>query len=305
MFYSNRSTFEDPQGPYYWQENFGEYQGNNKPPTSPVIVFLFNAVYNKNPLSWQLNEASKYLGLYGHPNLYGFGIWLYEYMSDADWGVWDEWVKTLAQYGVPPPSATFNLTISTNDASMGTTSPAPGTYAIQSNTSQQVTAIPNTNYRFVNWLLDGTARTENPITVLMDRDYTLEAVFEYVSPPPETATIKGVVTDRETGAALADVAVTSDGYADVTETNGQYELLDIPAKAYTLTFTREGYNKLTVDIDASTGGTFTRDVSMEPVPPTAPTLFDKAWAAFTEFSGKLKLPVPPKPAQPPKLPIEE
>jgi len=39
-------------------------------------------------------------------------------------------------------------------------------------------------------------------------------------------------------------------------------------------------------------------------PPIAPTIFDRAWSAFEEFSGRLNLPVPPKPAQPPKLPIE-
>jgi len=41
------------------------------------------------------------------------------------------------------------------------------------------------------------------------------------------------------------------------------------------------------------------------VPPIAPTIFDRAWTAFEKFSGSLNLPVPPKPAQPPKLPIEE
>jgi hypothetical protein len=42
-----------------------------------------------------------------------------------------------------------------------------------------------------------------------------------------------------------------------------------------------------------------------PFTPTAPTIFDRAWSTFEEFSGRLNLPVPPKPAQPPKLPIEE
>jgi len=185
MFYSNRSTFEDPQGPYYWQENFGEYQGNNKPPTSPVIVFIFNAVYNANPLSWQLNEATKYLGLYGHPNLYGFGIWLYEYMTDADWVVWNEWVKTLPQYGVPPLGATVNLTISTNDVSMGTTDPAPGTYQITQGSSTQVSAIPQTGYMLGHWELDGVnVSTSTPYSVTMDKNHTLLAVFVIKPPPP-------------------------------------------------------------------------------------------------------------------------
>jgi hypothetical protein len=204
-----------------------------------------------------------------------------------------------------PPPTTYTLAIVSGPG--GTTLPAPGTHTLNAGTEQLATAIQDTNYRFVRWSLDGQMRTENPIAVLMNTNHTLSAEFEYVPPPPSPATITGTVTDRETGEILAGVIVTTDGYANVTEINGQYSLPNMPPKAYTLTFTKEGYNTLTVDVDASSGGTFTQDVSMEPVaPPTAPpTIFDRAWAAFTEFSGRLKLPVPPKPSQPPKLPIEE
>jgi len=94
MFYSNKSTFEDPQARKYWQENFGQYQGNNNPPASPVILGIMNYYGNLHPLSWQLNWIDNELSGDGSPQLVGFSIWLYEYMSDADWKTWRNWVTT-------------------------------------------------------------------------------------------------------------------------------------------------------------------------------------------------------------------
>ena len=66
----------------------------------------------------------------------------------------------------------------------GSTSPVVGTYNHDEGTSAVVTAIPDASYRFVRWELDGTIRTENPITVLMNTDYSLRAIFEALPPPP-------------------------------------------------------------------------------------------------------------------------
>jgi hypothetical protein len=69
-------------------------------------------------------------------------------------------------------------------ATGGTTDPAPERYDYEEGTSAVVTAIPDASYRFVQWELDGTIRTENPITIIMNRDYSLRAVFEALPPPP-------------------------------------------------------------------------------------------------------------------------
>lgn len=76
----------------------------------------------------------------------------------------------------PPTLHTLILSASLG----GTTNPAPARYDYNEGTSAPITAIPDPNYRFSHWELDGTTRTENPITVLMDRDYSLKAMFEYV-----------------------------------------------------------------------------------------------------------------------------
>jgi hypothetical protein len=60
---------------------------------------------------------------------------------------------------------------------MGTTEPPLGTYTYPKDTSVTAQAMPNPGYRFNHWTLDGETRTENPITVVMDKDHTLKAFF--------------------------------------------------------------------------------------------------------------------------------
>ena len=84
-------------------------------------------------------------------------------------------------YGAPPPP-TYTLTITTTVG--GTTDPAPGTYSYTANSTVQVTAIPNVNYLFEYWELDGiNVDSANPYSVYMDKDHTLKAVFSPVQPP--------------------------------------------------------------------------------------------------------------------------
>jgi len=81
---------------------------------------------------------------------------------------------------LPPPE--YTLTISTILG--GTTNPTPNTYIYPQNTNVQVTAIPDTNYNFDHWILDGTTYTTNPITVLMNTNHSLTAYFSEIPPPP-------------------------------------------------------------------------------------------------------------------------
>lgn len=81
----------------------------------------------------------------------------------------------------------------------GTTNPAPGPYPYDENTLVDVLAIPNADYQFLNWDLDGLAITDNPITVLMDTDHTLIAMFEVIPVQPS----------KVSGLSAANIAETS------------------------------------------------------------------------------------------------
>jgi len=93
--------------------------------------------------------------------------------------------KTLTAYY---EVVTIEYTLTINTTAGGTTDPAPGTYTHPEGVSVVVTAIPDSGYEFDHWVLDGTTRTENPITVLMDSDHTLTAYFRLI-PVEYTLTI--------------------------------------------------------------------------------------------------------------------
>jgi hypothetical protein len=69
-----------------------------------------------------------------------------------------------------------NLTISSGSG--GSTTPSPGTYQYAEGTPVSVMANPDSGYVLDYWLLDGNnVGTQNPITVTMDSNHTLQANF--------------------------------------------------------------------------------------------------------------------------------
>jgi len=100
------------------------------------------------------------------------------------------WAENMLQAPPPPTYHTLIVTATTG----GTTNPAPGRYDVEEGTSAVVTAIPDASYRFVQWELDGTIKTENPITIIMSVDYSLRAIFEELPPPPPEKRYLTIVT---------------------------------------------------------------------------------------------------------------
>lgn len=71
---------------------------------------------------------------------------------------------------------TYQLTITTTSG--GATDPPSETYTYASGTTVEVAAIPNVEYKFDHWVLNGSpSGSDNPISIIMDNNYTLEAVF--------------------------------------------------------------------------------------------------------------------------------
>ncbi len=83
---------------------------------------------------------------------------------------------TMSIYAVFAPigSESYNVTIAVNDATMGTTTPAPGQYTYAAGETITVTADPYDGYKFVSW---SNGSTENTITVTVNSDITLTATF--------------------------------------------------------------------------------------------------------------------------------
>ena len=72
--------------------------------------------------------------------------------------------------------ATYDLVISVSGS--GNTNPSTGTYSYIKGTDVDVSSIAGDGYLFDQWILDGSpVGSNNPITVSMNTDHTLEAVF--------------------------------------------------------------------------------------------------------------------------------
>lgn len=107
----------------------------------------------------------------------------------------------------------MELSISTSSG--GTTDPAPGTYTYDYGESVTVTASAYADYVFDYWLLDGETVYNNPITIQMLTDHTLEAHFAETAEltikvpqaPPEGVTI-WIDGNSHTAYAYTPVTVT-------------------------------------------------------------------------------------------------
>ncbi len=80
---------------------------------------------------------------------------------------------------------------------VGTTSPAPGTYYFPAGATASVTAVPSAPYEFDHWERGLTSSSvlipysvSNPVTFVMDANYTLKPVFTTVTPATLTFDVR-------------------------------------------------------------------------------------------------------------------
>ncbi|MFQ5999300.1 MAG: PKD domain-containing protein [Candidatus Bathyarchaeia archaeon] len=97
-------------------------------------------------------------------------------VTDSE-GKWDTESKIIT---VTPRTYTLTITSTTG----GTTNPVPDSYSYEEGTIVSVTAVPDSGYIFGHWKLDGVnVGSVSPISVTMDKDHTLHAVFKTPSKP--------------------------------------------------------------------------------------------------------------------------
>lgn len=113
----------------------------------------------------------------------------------------------------------FHFSFTVISATGGTTSLSPGTYDYEMGYSANVTALPSSGYSFDHWLLDTEQRSENPTTVVMNANHTLEAVFVDNIPPMIEAPLQepsGNITAFQNVIITVNVNETGSGLHNVT-----------------------------------------------------------------------------------------
>jgi len=86
-------------------------------------------------------------------------------------------VLMTSNHNLQPIFAHINYTLTVSSTTGGTTNPVSGTHTYSAGVTVGVTATPSAGYRFDHWVLDGSNNGTNPISVFMDKDHNLQAVF--------------------------------------------------------------------------------------------------------------------------------
>jgi hypothetical protein len=146
-----------------------------------------------------VTDASGFYNITVSPGTYDVTAEMTGYESETVTGVVVAADATVTEDFALAPIATYDLTIAVDGS--GTTVPDVGVHSYTEGTDVDVNATADAGWVFDYWLLDGDASgSANPITVTMDDDHALTAVFIEVPPPPqptiESCNSKGVRDDR-------------------------------------------------------------------------------------------------------------
>lgn len=123
----------------------------------------------------------------------------------------------------------FILTIQRNNT-WGTTTPAPGAYAYPPNASVSVTAVPQNYVQFNGWTGDATGTT-NPVTVVMNRNKTIKAWYQYIYAP--TASAKKVLNRSFSQAEYIDILTWQNSADNTGLTLASFKIYTVSGSTYT------------------------------------------------------------------------
>jgi hypothetical protein len=189
--YNLRLVRDVAYGVICWRQGSADFiMADTEPPEKMVSLrMVINAA--TRTVTYYYNGSQIYTGSISSVfNLNALYIGIYASATRGDRTVLG--TTTFTSYYTPPPQYTLTIQATTG----GTTSPAVGTYTYDEGASVQVTAIANTGYKFDHWELDGVnVGSVNPITITMDKDHTLLAVFSEIPPTPPTVEVINPCTE--------------------------------------------------------------------------------------------------------------
>ena len=124
-----------------------------------------------------------------------------------------EWTVTAIFAADPTEPDTLAVTFAVNNASMGTTTPAPGTYNYPEGDTVYFSATPNSGYRFVGWAIAAGTDADTldasyisayfPASIFMAYgSLTMTALFEVEPTVPDTLFVTFVVDNPTMGTTI-------------------------------------------------------------------------------------------------------
>jgi len=185
--------------------------------------------------------------------------------------------------GAPPPVVKYGLIVTASRG--GSTTPAPGSYVYDANTTVTETAIPEPDYELVRWELDGVVKPATSlIAVVMTEDFVLNAVFEAGAPPapppiPGKGALKVTVLESTQGIPLASATVSLNSLTAYSDAAGVARISPVDPGDHVLSVSLAGY-----DTKTSTLGFGEGQVREETVSLAKKALFDP-WGSLTAALG--------------------
>ncbi|MBC8175978.1 MAG: carboxypeptidase regulatory-like domain-containing protein, partial [Deltaproteobacteria bacterium] len=97
-----------------------------------------------------------------------------------------------------------------------------------------------------------------------------ETVFDDIAmtPIPTTGTVKGIVTDKDTGSPVGDARVSIGSTEVRTDSNGHFDLNGISAGTQQIHAQKTGYESYSASLEVKAGETVFHDITMTPKPTT-------------------------------------
>ena len=190
---------------------------------------------------------------------------LYLFQSDRNFGLIVDCVGCTA-------TATGSITGRVTDSSSG--DPIEGA-SVSANTGQSTTSTPDGSYtltdvptgdRTVTASASGYVSLSQTTTVTDGGTSMVHFPLDPETTGGGTGTIKGTVTDDNTGAKLVGVTITTDtGESAITNRGGKYSIKDVPEGERTVTASKNGYVTQPKAATVVAGGTTTVDFALVPV----------------------------------------
>lgn len=173
-------------------------------------------------------------------------------------------------------SATINVTVR-NVGSFDETFDVTVTYGLNNDLigTQQVVSLPVENSVTLSFIWDTTDITAGLYKInatawlSADVNPTNNYKADTVAVATPIGQIAGTVVDASTGNPIDGAQVSANGYSDVTDANGLYNITNVPIGTYTVTASKDGFHSSSrTDISVITKQTTSLDFSLTPLPTT-------------------------------------
>jgi hypothetical protein len=140
-----------------------------------------------------------------------------------------------------------------------------------------------TDKRLWPWPMEDRIFEETGVSVTWEAKGGLWKTLDGVYEADVTGTISGTVTDKDTGNPIEGATVTANGYSDPdgADSNGYYEILNVPVGIYTIEVSATGYHAQSrTNVQVLDGQTTTVDFQLTPQGEVSPSVTD---IKFTEL----------------------